>query len=78
MSTLNHMAVFRAAILGSGASRDGVRNPADDEASGIAPDQKDARGRLPLHPVAHMYAVVAAGTLFCALTVSVVAVVSIL
>ena len=78
MSTLNHMAVFRAAILGSGASRDGVRNLGDDKACRITPDPKGTKVSLPLHPVAHMYAVVVAGTLLCALTASIVAVVSVL
>jgi len=78
MSTLNHMAVFRAAILGSRASRDDTRNPGKDKASRIARDPKDAKAFLPLHPVAHMYAVVAAGTLLSAITVIIVAVISIL
>ena len=78
MSTLNHMVVFRAAMLAPGSTGDKARTRHEDHALRKAPKSKEKRPVQAHDAVSRVYILVAAGTLACAVTAGVVAVTSII
>jgi len=78
MSTLNHMVVFRAAMLAPGRPGEDVRTRHSERAVRVEPDSKAAPPIQTHDAVTRVYALIAAGTLACAITAGVVAVTSII
>ena len=78
MSTLNHMAVFRAAMLSPGSAGGDARTRHRERDVRVEPDSKAAPPIQTHDAVIRVYALVAAGTLACAITAGVVAVASII
>ena len=78
MSTLNHMVVFRAAMLAPGSLGGQARTRHEDQAVRKAPKPKEKRPGQAHDAVSRVYVLIAAGTLACAVTAGVVAVTSII
>ena len=78
MSTLNHMVVFRAAMLAPGSSGEEARTRHEDHAVRKALKPQEKQSVQPHDAVSRVYVLVAAGTLACAVTAGVVAVTSII
>jgi len=78
MSTLNHMVVFRAAMLAPGSPGEEARTRHEDWAVRTVPKPTKKRPVQAHDAVSRVYMLVAAGTLACAVTAGVVAVTSII
>ena len=78
MSMLNHMVVFRASVLRPDTPEDDVRTRRDARSSRAAPKRKGTNHPQTPVEAARIYALVAAGTLACAITAGIVAVAAVI